>query len=320
MDIGVNSMEPKFSIPEIANLMGISRQAVHKKIKESGVIAKRQGNLSYLTHYEAKLFFNFGFSPKTVATHIVKGGVGKTTLTLAIAVRASLYGLKVLCIDIDAQANLTESFDVDPYKYPAMVDIITEDKKMDDAIVNVLPGIDLIPSRIENINLDTIMVLKRLPLENVFKKYIDQIKGKYELILFDCPPSLGQSVTAAVLSSDLVVAPVIPAKYATNALKIFLTEIKNIKDNFGKTVNVKILLNNFDSRKNSSHSTLLGIGENKEYGEIMFGSYVRTSQAFENVLDKRLTIYDSTKISTEKEDIDIVTREILGIDFGIEKA
>ena len=308
-------MEPKISVPEISNLTNITRQAVHKKLREKEIKALKKGNVSYLTFNESESYFNFEFQNKVVSIHIVKGGVGKTTLTQSIAIRASLYGARVLIIDIDPQANITESFNVDPYKYPVLVDIINENKLFNESIINVIPGVDLVPSRIENISLDTMLVLKRIPLEKALSKYIDPIKDNYDLILFDCPPSIGESVTSAILASIILIAPVIPSKYATSALKILIEEIKNLKEGYSKKIDVKILLNNFDNRKNSSHKTLSKILENKQYKNLMFQSFIRTSQMFENVLDDQISIFDSTKWTIEKEDIDLITRELLNIEL-----
>jgi len=308
-------LEPKFSIPEIASIMGITRQGIHKKLRERNIKSKKTSKISYLTFSESKDFFDFKFKPLVVTIHIVKGGVGKTTLAVSIGVRASLYGARTLLIDVDPQFNLTETFDIDPYKHPVLIDIINDNKSFTECIVNVLPGIDILPSRIENITLDTAMVLKRQSLDNVFSKHINQLKKSYDLILFDCPPAIGESVTASILASDLIISPIIPAKYATKALKIVINEINTIKESYRKDIDMKILLNDFDNRKNKSHTTLSNIMANKVYRKLMFQSFVRTSQTFENVLDDDLTIFDTTKWTTEKEDIDLITRELLGIQF-----
>jgi len=313
-------MKPKITIPELALMSEVTRQYIHKQLKEKEIIPEKKGSMTYLNHTLARKYFNFKFKPIVLAMHIVKGGVGKTTLSQAIGIRASLYGARVLFIDIDPQGNLTEGFNVDPYKGPVMIDLINDKLPIDDAILNVLPGIDILPSRLENINLDNTLMLQRNPLDKVFAKYINSIKHNYDLIIFDCPPALGSSVTAAVLTTDLVVAPLIPAKYAKSALEILMKEKKNIKESFNKNINLKIILNNFDSRKKKSHKTLSDIMGNKKYTPLMFGSFVRTSQAFENILDDNESIFDTTKWTSEKEDIDLITREILDIERLLENA
>lgn len=307
-------MEPKFSIPEMSSLLNITRQAVHKKLKEKSIQTKKKGNLSYLTFEEARNFFEFNFEQVIATMHIVKGGVGKTTLTQSIGVRSSLYGARTLIIDVDPQANLTDSFNVDPYERPVLIDIIKDNLPVSESIVNVLPGVDILPSRIENIGLDPTIIIARIPLEIAFAQLIEQIKDNYDLILFDCPPAIGASVTAAILSSNIIIAPIIPAKYAEKALEIILNELKTIKRNYKRNIPLKILLNNFDNRKSRSHQTLSTVMSNPVYRDQMLQSFVRTSQTFENVLEEQETIFDNTRWTVEKEDIDLITREILNIE------
>jgi chromosome partitioning protein len=94
-------------------------------------------------------------------------------------------------------------------------------------------------------------------------------------------------------------------------LEITKQEIKNIEKNFHASINLSPLLNEFDVRTSLSHETMKFLMTNYEKGLIR--SVVRKSQEFENVLIKGESIYDSLNSSPAREDIDLLTRELLNI-------
>ena len=93
--------------------------------------------------------------------------------------RANLYGLRVLCIDLDQQGNLTQTFGVDADTVPVMIDILAEDYSFADAITRVYQGMDLVSSRIENALIDDVIKMKAMPLDKVYKDPITSLKEQY---------------------------------------------------------------------------------------------------------------------------------------------
>src|SRR5207244_953135 len=159
---------------------------IHKRIKILGLKESKAQNRIFFSHETARKIINLSVKPLKIATSVVKGGVGKTTIAEALAVRTCLYGLKVLCVDVDQQANFT--------------------------------------------------------------KILSPIVNNYDLIIFDCPPTLGTTVCASILASDLIIAPLNPDVYSYEGIEIMDKEIDNIKRQFNKNIQWKILLNKFDSR------------------------------------------------------------------------
>jgi len=308
-------MKPKKSISEISEHLEITRQGLHKKLKTLGIVPPKEGNTYYIDHATAKQLFQYEFEPKVIAVQVVKGGVGKTTLTHSIAVNASLYGAKVLCIDLDQQSNLTLAFDKssEAKESPVMIDILDGDANISESILSVTDGVDLIPSRMENAGLDNTITLGKKRIDKVISKHIDEIKDKYDLILLDCPPSLGPSVCAAALSSDYVICPVTPSEFSISGLSVSQKEMASLSEDYDKKISIKILLNMHDSRKKSSFETLEYLLSNDQFRENLFKGYIRINQNFENVIQERKSIYENFKMNSMKEDIDIVTKEILSI-------
>lgn len=311
-------MEPKMTISEAAAFLNISPQAVHKRIKSQELPIKRKQNRFYFGHETAKLLFELKFPNKIVVTQNIKGGVGKTELTFCIALRANLYGARVLCIDLDMQGNLTKGcFKVNPKDKPIMVNVVKDKLPIQNTIINILPGLDLIPSDLDNGVLDNLIMLGRHPLDKIYKEQIDKIKNNYDLILIDCPPALTASVTAAALASDEILAPVTPDEHAMSGLYLLHNEINEIESKFHTNINLKVVFNKFDIRTNLSNQKLDDLRNNEKYKDKLYTAFVRFVQDFPNAIDDGLTIFDTFRVTAAKEDIDLVTRELLKLDAQI---
>ena len=307
------ALTSKFTAIDAANFLGVSVQAIHKQLKTKNLAFEKTQNRVYFGHETAVSLFNLSFKKNILAFQIVKGGTGKTSLTHAIAVRSNLYGAKILCIDLDQQSNLTQAFQINAEERPVMVDVLKENINIKDTIINVSEGLDLIPSRIENAVLDNVIMLGRYPLDRVYRDKLNDLLQYYDLIIIDCPPALGQSVAAATLSSNVVIAPVTPEEFSLSGLKMSIQEILDIENNFATNIPFRIILNKFDTRTYLSHEILSTLIKHSNYSEKLFKTYIRTSQDFPNAIANGLSIFDNLKTSSAKEDIDLLTQEILGI-------
>ena len=307
-------LESKMTAVDAANYLGVTVQSIHKNLKQKELQSFKSQNRVYFGHETAKDLFNITFKPKVISFQIVKGGVGKTSVSHAFAIRANLYGARVLCIDLDQQGNLTRSFNYDPDEVPVMIDMLSDNLPVEDCIVNISEGLDVLPSRIENATLDNFIMLNKYPLDRLYKKIVDSVRDQYDFIIFDCPPALGQSVAAATLASDLVVATVTPEQFSLNALQITCAELKKLNKTFDKNVDIKIVLNKFDNRNALSSEVLSNILNDENVKGSLCSSFIRICQEFPNTIYAHTNIFNSLKNSSAKEDIDLFTREILGLD------
>lgn len=306
-------MTGKFTAVDAADFLSVSLQAIHKHLKSKNLPFEKNQNRVYFGHETSRALFQLTYTPKIVAFQIVKGGTGKTSLAHAIAIRANLYGARVLCIDLDQQANLTQALSVNPEELPVMVDVLKDGVNIDDCVVNVGPGLDLIPSRIENAILDNVIMLNRLPLDRVYRDRFSELKKNYDLIIVDCPPALGQSVAAVALASDMIIAPVTPEEFSLSGLKISTEEIANIERTYKIKIPLRLILNKFDTRTSLSHEVLSTLIKHPVFGEKLFKSYVRVSQEFPNSITNEQSIFDTIKTTSAKEDVDLLVREILDV-------
>lgn len=221
-------LNAKITATEAADLLGVTVQYIHKNLKVRGLPSLKSQNRVYFGHQTAAALLNIKFTPRTVAFQIVKGGTGKTSIAHSFAIRANLYGARVLCIDLDQQGNLTQAFSHNANNSPVMIDIIKDGLPVRESIVNLSPGLDLIPSRIENAILDNFIMLNKHPLDRLYASLIKEVRSDYDLIIIDCPPALGQSVAAVTLASDMVISPLTPEQFSLSGLNITYDELMEL--------------------------------------------------------------------------------------------
>lgn len=307
-------MQPKMLASEASGFLKVSLPAIHKQLKTKKLPYNKSQNKVFFEHNTAKNIFKLKVKPTCFSWQNLKGGVGKTHLSFATAVRLTSYGLKVAIIDIDQQGNITQACGINAEEKPVLIDIINNKLNIQDCLVNVIDGLDILPSRIENAVLDNLFALNSLPVDRELKKRIQILKSTYDFIFIDCPPSLGAVVSSAAIAADYIIIPVDPEKFSLKGLNITIRELEeNIACKYDVNLNIKIVFNKFDGRTLLSHQILKALFEDEEYNKRLFKSFIRTSQDFPNSISKNKTIFDNLRSSTAKEDIDLLAREILDI-------
>ncbi len=306
-------MNPKLLISDIAPILDVSIPSVHAKIKSNKIQPLKHGNKHYISHDHARDLFKFEFNPKVVSFQIVKGGAGKTTLAFSVALSANLLGARVLCIDLDQQSNLTRSFGFRNKAEKIFYDIVSDTCSIDDAIVNVIPGLDIIPSSIKTAILDKQILAYGSNLEKVYSRIVSPLKKKYDMIIFDCPPAIGHSVASAALASDTVVCPVMPDDYYVDGLELTFEEIKKINEDYNKNIKIQVLLNKIDERFVLSNKIPAAILNNPKYENCIMPCFVRTSQEFSNAIEKGVSIFESSRKTAIKNDIHELTLLLAGL-------
>lgn len=153
--------------------------------------------------------------PRAVVTAIAaqKGGTGKTALAGSLASQWAYAGVRTLLIDLDQQANLTYAYGVDPADLDAtVVDVLAPRNSVPakDVVlheVHGVPGLDLLPCDERAEALDTQL---RSETMGVFKlkDALEPLLDRYERVLIDCPPNVGELTVSALLVADEIVCPV----------------------------------------------------------------------------------------------------------------
>ena len=248
------------------------------------------------------------FKSKVISFQMLKGGVAKTTSALNFGWRASMYGARVLFIDLDQQANLTFALGVESENRPVWVDVVEKKSKITDTVVNLDSGVDLIPSSLNNSVLDRVLMNSQRNWSQAVKTPLQEVQGNYDLIIIDTAPNLSLINTAVTCASDEVVLPINPDKFSILGVEKHLADLQELKNEFGLRLETRILLTRFDGRESLSREILTQSIE--KFEEQLMKHYIRTSSEIKNSVGSTKTIY-SVK-SNAKEDYDLVTRELLG--------
>lgn len=309
---------PKMSIARAAEVLGISVHGVHKRLRTKGFVCPRMGNKSYITNDIARQLFNIPFKKLKIAGQIVKGGTGKTTAIHNIACCATTYGARILAIDLDPQGNLTDANDIDPEEMPVLIDFINGDANIEDGIVNVSDGYDLIPSRIENVVLDNTVTNKRLPLATIFSNLLAPLEANYDFIFIDCPPIISQMVTAANLYADVILVPLNPDKFSAKGLKILKQEITLLQKHYKKDIEYKVFLNKFSGNTILSDKAIASIFADPDMEGRALQTAVRYTQEIPNTTDSSKNLFSNLKKSTARDDFELLTTELLGIEMSMQ--
>ncbi|MGD9474010.1 MAG: ParA family protein [Eubacteriaceae bacterium] len=195
---------------------------------------------------------------KAIAVFNQKGGVGKTTTNINLAAALSMKGHRVLIIDIDPQGNATSGMGLDKNSLKKSIyDCLIEDEDANDVIlatsfqnVWVLPAnADLAGAEIELANIDH--------REFRLKKVIDNLKGDYDFMLIDCPPSLGLLTINALTLAQTVLIPIQCEYYALEGVGQLINTITLVKRGLNKALDVEgVILTMFDSRTNLSNQVV----------------------------------------------------------------
>jgi chromosome partitioning protein len=229
----------------------------------------------------------------TVGNH--KGGVGKTSLTGGIAAEAVRRGLRVLAVDMDAQANLSEllmGHDWQPETTTSDL-LASPDIEPGDAAEAIVAshwtGIDLIPaeSDLENReaeNGEEPGVARRLATS------LEGLRDRYDVILIDTPPRIGLELTSALLASDGVLIVADPDRDALKGARRVLGAVEAANEGFGHSVEVLgVLLTKFDQRL-VSHATERSAFV-QEFGSLVWTYSIRDRAAWKTAKTDRAPVF-----------------------------
>ena len=187
---------------------------------------------------------------RTVAFHLQKGGVGKTTISGTLACQSALNGKKTLVIDCDPQGNISSWF---LQTAPAfeLADVLQGKCFVKDAIVKV-PVVDnlyLLPTFGIGGTLKTYSETKLSEEPFVIQDLVREVSSDYDHIIMDLSPGLGMLERYALIASDEVITPMTSEVFSLDGLEIFITELQKLRKNLRSNVkHDKIIINSFDTR------------------------------------------------------------------------
>jgi chromosome partitioning protein len=191
---------------------------------------------------------------RVVAVANQKGGVGKTTTAINLAASLALAGKRVLIVDVDPQGNLTSGVGLKGQRTGAgtVYEALLTDT--DD------PATFLIPTRVTNLSLipaDRSLTGAEIELvdladrERRLKRVLDLLRGRFDYILVDCPPSLGLLTLNALVAADAVLIPLHCEYFALEGLADLVATMRRVRASLNPSLDIDgVLLTMYDDRTN----------------------------------------------------------------------
>ncbi len=189
---------------------------------------------------------------RLIAVANQKGGVGKTTTAVNLGAAAAEQGHRVLIIDLDPQGNASTGLGINPRALElSMYDVLLRDVPLDDAIEAVaVRNLFLAPANLELAGAE-IELVPAFSREMRLKNAISRISDDFDMILIDCPPSLGLLTVNALAAAAEVLVPIQCEYYALEGLGQLLRNVDLVQRNLNADLHLShIVLVMFDARTN----------------------------------------------------------------------
>ena len=235
-----------------------------------------------------------------------KGGVGKTTSAINIGAGLNKLGKKVLLIDLDPQANLSQS-----------LGLINPERNIYGAIrgeynlepVKVLKGLDVIPSTLDLSGAE-VELSGEAGREYIIKELIGPLRNQYDYILIDSPPSLGLLTINALTASQEILIPLQAQYLALQGLSKLIEIIDKIKKRLNKELKVGgVFITQYDSRKILNRQVVETIGIH--FKEEVFNTKIRDNIALAEAPTQGVDIFRYQPKSNGAQDYLSLCKEII---------
>jgi len=202
-----------------------------------------------------------------------KGGVGKTTVTANLGASLRLKGQRVLLIDLDPQACLSLSFGIQ--EPSTSIGDILLDPEREWAPQEVENGLQLIPADDELSRAELLLSQTPAPEQRLSER-LSEIREAYDVILCDCPPTIGLLTTNALVAADYLLVPVCSEYLALKGLRKILGLFQGIRARWNPRLSLLgILVAIYDRRSRMSEQILSVLKE--RFGSQLFETVIRQS-------------------------------------------
>jgi chromosome partitioning protein len=222
---------------------------------------------------------------KTIAVLSQKGGTGKTTAVRTLTDVLRRAGLRTLAVDLDPQGNLSDYFDLPPDAEPTIADVLSGRSAIDEAILQ-----DIVPANLSLAEAE-LMLGGRMGRELTLRKALARAGADYELILIDCPPSLGLLTVNALVAADYALITAEAQYFALQGVEQAMEVVELARESLNPDLALLgVLLNLADMRTVHSREALSSLQE--RFGGQVFETVIRSSIAYAESAERARSILD----------------------------
>ena len=195
---------------------------------------------------------------KVMAIINQKGGVGKSTTAINLSAALGELGKQVLLVDLDPQGNSSSGLGIEKSQvHNCVYDVLLNDVAIEDVIIpDVGEGLDLVPATI-NLAGAEVELVSEMARENRLKDAVGSLRGKYDYVFIDCPPSLGLLTINALVAADKLLIPIQCEFYTLEGVTKLLDSMKRVKTRLNPTLDIfGVLLTMYDGRTTLSRQVV----------------------------------------------------------------
>jgi chromosome partitioning protein len=238
-----------------------------------------------------------------------KGGVGKTTTAVNLSAGLAIRGYKTLLLDLDSQCNATYTY-LDPSMIrTTLADVLVghaERPPLQEALYEThIENLDIVPAHIR-----LALMERQVQIEEQYrlKDSVEALEG-YDFVVIDCPPSLGMTLTQALLAANQVIVPVAAQYYPLEGVVDLTGTIQATKRPNPSLSILGYVVTNFDPRNRICGEALTKIQE--MFPGLVFETIIRTNVKLQTAPAYRKSIYEHAPESHGSKDYDALTEEVL---------
>jgi chromosome partitioning protein len=226
-----------------------------------------------------------------------KGGVGKTTSTINLGAALAELGRRVLLVDLDPQGALGVGLGVNPLQLDRTVYnlLMEQDVTVDDVMLKTnVPGMDLLPSNID-LSAAEVQLVNEVAREQTLLRVLTPVVDDYDVILFDCQPSLGLLTVNALTAADGVIIPLECEFFALRGVALLIQTIEKIQERLNPRLELEgILATMYDARTLHGREVLARVVE--AFGDKVFHTVINRTVRFPEttVAGEPITSYASS--------------------------
>jgi chromosome partitioning protein len=221
----------------------------------------------------------------TIAVLSQKGGTGKTTMSRSLADVLGRIGVDVLAVDADPQGNLSDYYDTDPEAHPTLGEVLAGQARAADAVHG-----ELIPANLGLAEAELLLAGK-MGRELTLRNALRDLKRRHELLLIDCPPTLGLLTVNALVAGTHAVLSVEPKYFALQGVEQAMEVIQLARETLNPELEVLgVVLNIANMRTRHARQTLDALRE--RFGDRVFDTVIRQSIAYAESAERAIPILD----------------------------
>jgi chromosome partitioning protein len=226
-----------------------------------------------------------GRVPTTIAVMSQKGGTGKTTTVRTLADVFRRVGLRVLCVDLDPQGNLSDYEDVPADASPTVADVLAGQARAVDAIHD-----DIIPANLGLAEAELVLGGK-MGREMTLKRGLREARRDYDAVIIDCPPSLGLLTVNALVASDQALISTEAEYFSLQGVEQALEVLELAKDNLHPDLQwLGVVLNIADMRLVHSREAFTQLQD--RFDGKVFETVIRRSVRYAESAERGVSILD----------------------------